>query len=184
MRQIERILEYLCGEFDNDQQLEQMGAYAEQFPFCRHKNTLCNDKIKNLPANFSGYFVLEESDYYLGDNANILPHLFLFTEDQSGNVVLTSYNQPGRYSHEDFRYTDALQLDFKELTPSPRFSPITYHWDGTAFAGESVSQFSPILRFTLKERIGPDILEVQEIFERDGQCTFGYDQPILYRRRN
>ena len=54
MRQIERFLEYLCGEFDNDQQLEQMGAYAEQFPFCRHKNTLCNDKIKNLPANFSG----------------------------------------------------------------------------------------------------------------------------------
>ena len=43
--------------------------------------------------------------------------------------------------------------------------------------------FSPVLKFTLFERFSPEVLEVSETMEMNGRRTFGYDQPILYRRK-
>ena len=46
-----------------------------------------------------------------------------------------------------------------------------------------MSMFSPVLKFTLAQRIGPEGLEVSETMEMNGRRTFGWDRPILYRRR-
>ena len=43
----------LCGSFDNHEQYDEMTAKGEKsFPFARHVNTVCNDRIKGLPEGF------------------------------------------------------------------------------------------------------------------------------------
>ena len=42
--------------------------------------------------------------------------------------------------------------------------------------------FTPTLKFKLFERFSDELLEVSEVMEMNGKRTFGYDQPILYRR--
>ena len=42
--------------------------------------------------------------------------------------------------------------------------------------------FTPVLKFTLFERFSPEALEVSEQMEMNGRRTFGYDEPILYKR--
>ena len=42
--------------------------------------------------------------------------------------------------------------------------------------------FSPVLKFNLFERFSPEVLEVTESMEVNGKRTFGYDEPILYKR--
>ena len=48
--------------------------------------------------------------------------------------------------------------------------------------GGSESMFTPTLKFKLFERFSDELLEVSEVMEMNGKRTFGYDQPILYRR--
>ena len=100
MSNLETFLSYICGEFNNDNQiLEQEKNGNITHPKARHVNNICNHKIKNIPKDFKGKFVLEESYY----PKNIMPHLFLFTENEEGKVVLTSYEIPNDISKEDFR---------------------------------------------------------------------------------
>ena len=42
--------------------------------------------------------------------------------------------------------------------------------------------FSPVLKFTLLERFSKECLEVTETMEVNGRKTFGYDEPIIYKR--
>lgn len=56
-------------------------------PKAAHINRVCNEKIKNLPEDFEGYFVIEESYYEIGGRKNILPHLFLFNLNEEGKSV-------------------------------------------------------------------------------------------------
>ena len=48
--------------------------------------------------------------------------------------------------------------------------------------GGSVSMFTPVLKFTLFERFSKDCLEVTESMEMNGKRTFGFDEPIRYKR--
>lgn len=59
----------LLGRFDNREQFEAKKVAGEVFPFARHVNTACNDKILDLPADFPGVFMIEES-YYETDGKN------------------------------------------------------------------------------------------------------------------
>ena len=95
MNKLEIFIKNLCGEFNNDNQLKkEFESGKVVHPKARHINNVCNYKIKNLPENFEGYFVIEESYYEQGKFKNILPHLFLFTLNKDNNVVLTSYDLP------------------------------------------------------------------------------------------
>ena len=40
-----------------------MQAEGKTYPYAEHVNTICNDKINNLPEDFKGKFVVEESYY-------------------------------------------------------------------------------------------------------------------------
>lgn len=184
MEILNQFLKNLCGEFNNNRQIEEELKFGEvKHPKAKHINAICNNKINNLPKDFKGYFVIEESYYDLGNRKNILPHLFLFTLNEDNNVVLTSYELPEGVSKEDFRNdNDDLFMDYSKLIKSEKFTPMVYEEENGAFYGESVSEFSPGFTFTLKESTESNRLIVSEVFRKNGKITFGFVDPIVYDR--
>lgn len=92
MDTLKRFTNNLCGGFNNDKQIQDQEAKGKvTHPKAKHINRIANDKIINLPCDFNGYFIIEESYYEIGNRKNILPHLFLFTLNENNQVVLTSY---------------------------------------------------------------------------------------------
>lgn len=176
----------LCGHFDNSVQLENLKkehAVPEGFPLAEHVNTICNGNIDHLPHDFDGIFVLEESYYHVDGRVNSMPHLFLFTMEQE-DIVLDSYEIPDGYTKETFCASALGRLDYNLLSRSGKFTPVHYKKsdnDGS-YTCHGKSMFSPVLCFTLTEKISPEVLSVSEIFEVNGKRTFGYDIPIEYRR--
>ena len=69
MSKLDDFMGLLLGSFDNREQFEAKKAAGEPFPLARHVNTACNDKILNLPADFSGLFMVEESYYEIDGKA-------------------------------------------------------------------------------------------------------------------
>ncbi|HHD2754437.1 TPA: hypothetical protein ACOTG0_003292 [Clostridium perfringens] len=184
MKNLGLFISYLCGEFNNDEQVsKELKEGKNIHPKAKHITKVCNGKIKNLPKDFKGIFVIEESYYEQGNFKNILPHLFLFTEDSEGNVVLTSYDLPKGVSKEDFRNdNESLVMDYNELQVSEKFTPMTYIFKDNGFEGESISHFTPETTFKLKERTEDETLYVSEIFEKNGKVTFGCVEPIIYKK--
>jgi hypothetical protein len=181
---LDMFVKNLCGTFNNDEQIEKELKNGEvKHPYAKHINGICNDKIKNLPDNFDGYFVIEESYYKQGNFNNILPHLFLFTLNKDNKVVLTSYELPKGASKEDFRNdNDDLVMEYNDLVKSEKFTPMVYNECDGAFTGESVSSFTPVTKFELKERIEASTLYVSEVFYKNDKITFGFIDPIIYKR--
>ena len=59
---LSKFTEQLCGEFNNDNQIiqeEKQGRIIH--PKAKYINGICNHKINNLPKDFNGYFIIEES---------------------------------------------------------------------------------------------------------------------------
>lgn len=185
MKNLQLFLSYLCGEFNNEEQiLEEKKNGQAIHPKAKHITAICNNKIKNLPKDFKGFFVIEESYYEQGNFKNILPHLFLFTEDEEGKVTLTSYDLPKGVSKEEFRNdNELLIMDYNNLKVSEKFTPMTYEFKDGAFEGESISHFTPETIFKLKERTEKGTLYVSEIFEKNGKITFGCVDPIVYKKK-
>jgi len=57
-----------------------------------------------------------------------------------------------------------------------------YHEKDGIWEGGSTSQFSPVMTFKLEEKFSNNFLEVSESMEVNGKRTFGYDEPIIYKR--
>ena len=110
-----------------------------------------------------------------------MPHLFLFTED-NGKVTLTSYEMPEGYTKDTFTYKNIENIDFNNLKLSEKFTPAIYEYKNGVWEGGSVSNFTPVIKFTLFEKFSEEVLEVSEIIEVNGKRTFGYDIPLEYRR--
>ena len=94
MMEIKKFVELMTGEFDNKEQFMEMKEAGKSFPYAQHINTVCNDKIKNIPEDFNGIFVVEESYYETDGKRHASPHLFLITDSNAG-VILSSYEIPG-----------------------------------------------------------------------------------------
>lgn len=181
MKKLNEFMEILTGNFNNKEQFEAKKQENPDFPYAEHVNTACNDKIVNLPENFEGVFMVEESYYTAKDNTHATPHLFLFTEEENG-IKLTSYEIPEGYDKNSFTYSNMGQVDYNELKLSAKFTPAVYTEKDGVWEGGSTSMFSPVLKFTLFERFSKECLEVSESMEVNGKKTFGYDEPILYKR--
>ena len=186
MNKLEIFIKNLCGEFNNDNQLKkEVESGKVVHPKARHINNVCNHKIKNLPENFEGYFVIEESYYEQGKFKNVLPHLFLFTLNKDNNVVLTSYDLPENISKADFRNdNEDLVINYNELKISSKFTPMVYKENNGVYEGESISNFSSETEFTLKERIEDGKMYVSEVFRKNGKITFGFVDPIIYEKKS
>lgn len=181
MSKLNDFMNLLTGAFDNAEQYDALKQSNADFPFAKHINTICNDKIANLPDHFPGYFMVEESYYTTNGNTHATPHLFLFTEEANG-IQLTSYDLPNGCDKKTFTYDSLTTIDYHALKPSEKFTPALYVENNGVWEGGSVSMFSPVLKFTLFERFSKDQLEVSEKMEVNGKKTFGYDVPILYKR--
>lgn len=178
MSKLSEFINLLEGNFDNSEQYNKLKDNG--FPFARHVNTICNSKIKNLPNDFMGIFILEESYYTLNEKTNSSSHLFLFTEEEEG-IKLTSYEIPKEYGR-NVTYADIDELDYLDLKVSEKFTPAIYKLNDGIWEGGSESMFTPVLKFKLFERFSEEMLEVSETMEMNGKRTFGYDEPIIYKK--
>lgn len=179
MSKLNEFMQILTGHFNNREQYE--AKKGENFPYAEHVNTACNDKIEGLSADFAGVFMVEESYFTANGSTHAAPHLFLFTQE-GDSVKLTSYDLPAGYDKDSFTYEKLQPVAYADLKPSAKFTPALYTEKDGVWEGGSVSMFSPVLKFTLFERFSPDVLEVTESMEVNGKRTFGYDDPILYKR--
>ena len=183
MSRLDDFLSLLCGHFDNARQLEELKqAGGPALPLAEHVNTVCNDRIAGLPADFPGKFVLEESYYTTDGKTHASPHLFLFTEEGEA-VKLTSYQLPKGPDGSLVSYETLPPMRWENLEVSGKFTPALYTLHDGVWEGGSVSMFSPVLKVTLYERFSREALEVTETMEVNGKRTFGYDVPIVYRRK-
>lgn len=182
MDRLKEFSDILTGQFDNTEQFDNMKQRnVPNFPFARHVNTICNEKIRHLPEDFQGFFMVEESYYTSDGKTHASPHLFLFTEEPEG-IKLTSCELPEGSDKNTFSYETMGEVEYADIKRSEKFTPAIYTWKDGVWKGGSVSMFSPVLKFTLFERFSPECLEVAESMEVSGKRTFGYDEPILYKR--
>ncbi len=181
MSELDRFLNLITGNFNNKEQFDKMQKAGKVFPYAEHVNTICNDKIKGLPDDFKGKFLVEESYYVTNGNKHASSHLFLFTEEVDG-VLLTSYDIPEGEDKNTFTYASMKEVDYSELKVSAKFTPALYHEKDSVWEGGSISQFTPVMQFKLWEKFSEDRLEVSESMEVNGKRTFGYDDPIIYKR--
>ena len=144
---LDKFIGMMTGHFDNKEQFDMMQKAGKIYPYAEHINTICNDKIKNIPKDFNGKFVVEES-----------------------------------YYKNTFSYDSMKNVDYAELKKSEKFTPALYHEKSGIWEGGSISQFSPVMTFKLWEKFSDSCLEVSESMEVNGKRTFGYDEPIIYKR--
>ena len=171
----------MTGHFDNREQFDEMQKAGKVYPYAEHVNTVCNDKIKNLPEGFNGKFVVEESYYEINGKRHASPHLFLITESEDG-IILSSYEIPEGEDKTTFSYGAMKNVDYNDLKKSEKFTSALYREKDGIWEGGSTSQFSPVMIFKLWERFSDSCLEVSESIEVNGKRTFGYDDPIIYKR--
>ena len=133
MMKLDNFINMMTGHFNNKEQFDNMQREGKTYPYAEHINTICNEKIMNLPKDFNGKFVVEESYY-----------------ETNGK--------------------------------SEKFPPALYHEKDGIWEGGSTSQFSPVMTFKLWEKFSDSCLEVSESMEVNGKKTFGYDEPIIYKR--
>lgn len=94
-----------------------MQREGKTYPYAEHINTICNEKILNLPKDFNGKFVVEESYYETNGKRHASPHLFLITEKEDG-IVLYSYEIPEGEDKSTFSYDSMKNADYTELKKS------------------------------------------------------------------
>lgn len=181
MSHLEHFVKLMTGHFNNQEQFDAMKAAGKIYPYAEHINTVCNDKIKNLPKAFDGIFVVEESYYETDGKRHASPHLFLITENDNG-ILLSSYEIPTGTDKNTFSYVSMQMIDYCDLKRSEKFTPALYREKDGIWEGGSISHFSPVMTFKLWERFSNTCLEVSEIIEVNGKRTFGYDEPIIYKR--
>ena len=73
-------------------------------------------------------------------------------------------------------------VDYSKLEKSEKFTPALYHEKDGIWEGGSTSKFSSVMTFKLWEKFSDSCLEVSESMEVNGKRTFGYDEPIIYKR--
>ena len=78
MSKLTGFIKLLEGHFDNQRQFEEKKRQGIDFPYAKHINTICNDKIDHLGQEFDGIFLLEESYYTTNGKTHASAHLFLF----------------------------------------------------------------------------------------------------------
>lgn len=183
MKTLNAFVKLVEGEFDNKEQFEEKQRQKDMdFPYATHRNTIINDRIQGLPADFQGIFLLEESYYTSNGRTHASPHLFLFEEVEEG-IQLISYEMPHGYDASTLTAENLTTLDYPLLNRSSKFTPAVYKKHKETWEGGSVSMFTPTLKFTLHEVFSNDRLEVYETMEMNGKRTFGFDDPIIYKRK-
>jgi hypothetical protein len=80
MKPFDLYKQYIQGDLDNSAQVnDERMVGAQIHPFAKHVNRLADSKITNKPANYQGFYILEESYYVYPDKPQdtvVKPYLF------------------------------------------------------------------------------------------------------------
>ena len=125
--------------------------------------------------------MLEESYYTTNGKTHPSHHLFLFTEEPEG-IRLTSYEAPEGYGKDDFTYANLREVDYASLKPSAQVHPRPLHRKGRGLGGRQCQPVHPSPQIHPVGALSSEGLEVSESMEMNGRPTFGYGEPILYKR--
>jgi hypothetical protein len=177
---------YIVGDFDNaDQVAAEQKAGKQIHPFAKHVNRLADGKIKNLPPQYRGFYVLEESYYdYPNKPTEVKPYLFWFEPTGTGAVRLHSLQLPPNLDKKEVRNDNPnLSFDYNALKESPTFAPATYTRVVNGFYLNHTVNLPNGMSFTLEETIGDTFLTVMESLKKDGKLLTPYDTPLLYKRK-
>lgn len=90
-----------------------MKKAGKTYPYAQHVNTVCNDKIKNLPADFKGMFIVEESYYENEGKRHASPHLFLITEKEDRiyfHPIIPNGEDKNTFSYEFMKEVEYIEL--------------------------------------------------------------------------
>lgn len=122
MMKLDNFINMMTGHFNNKEQFDNMQREGKTYPYAEHINTICNEKISNLPKDFNGKFVVEESYYETNGKRHASPHLFLITEKEDG-IVLYSYEIPEGEDKSTFSYDiiHFLRREMLDFTAFPVF---------------------------------------------------------------
>lgn len=92
---LDNFIGMMTGHFDNKEQFNMMQTAGKIYPYAKHVNTVCNDKINNIPQDFNGKFVVEESYYETNGKRHASPHLSLLRK-----MKMEFYFPPMRFRKE------------------------------------------------------------------------------------
>ncbi len=176
---------YIQGDLDNREQINaEIKDGKEIHPYAKHINRLLDGKIKNLPENHNGFYILEESYYtYPNKPMEEKPYLFWFEKTSKGQIKLHSLQIPKSIQIKDLKNDNKrLSLNYVELVESPTFKPATYIKTKKGFYIKSSVDLPNGMKFTLEETIGKDSFEVMELLEKGGKSMISYTTPIIYKR--
>jgi hypothetical protein len=176
---------YIQGDLDNLEQINaEIKAGKQIHPYAKHVNRLLDSKIKNLPPNYNGFYILEES-YYTYPNKPIeeKPYLFWFEKTDKGQVRLHSLQIPKNIPKNDLKNDNKrLSLNYADLVDSPTFKPAFYSKKGDGFYIKAPVDLPNGMKFTLEETIRKETFEVMELLEKGGKSLTPYSTPIIYKR--
>ena len=92
MNALDNFVNFLCGEFDNSEQLQDLKSKGiEDYPYARHINYVCNDKMLNVDKEVNGKFLILESYYTINGRTRELPHFFLITQDNFETIKCLAF---------------------------------------------------------------------------------------------
>ena len=176
---------YIQGDLDNLEQINaEIKAGKQIHPYAKHVNRLLDSKIKNLPSNYNGFYILEESYYtYPNKPMEEKPYLFWFEKTNKGQIRLHSLQIPKGIDKKSLKNDNKkLSLNYVDLVDSPTFKPTIYTKTAKGFYIKAPVDLPNGMKFTLEETIGKDTFEVMELLEKDGKSMTPYSTPIIYTR--
>lgn len=181
MNNVNLISEMLEGNFSNKEQYEQLSTSEQAtFPYATHKNHIMNSKITNLPPDFEGVYLFEESYYVINGKEKFKADIFLFELNETNEVILSATTVPKEYLNK--KYEDVIAIDYNELVISDKFTPLVYEKKDDEFSGKSTSQFTKKTQFILAQQISAESLIIKEEMYNGEKRVFGFDWPIVYKR--
>jgi hypothetical protein len=176
---------YIQGDLDNIEQINDEIKVGKQIhPYAKHVNRLLDSKIRNLPANYNGFYILEESYYtYPNKPMDEKPYLFWFEKTNKGQIRLHSLQIPKNIPKKDLKNDNKrLSLNYADLVDSPTFKPTTYRRTSKGFYIKAPVDLPNGIKFTLEETISKESFEVMELLEKEGKSMTPYSTPIIYKR--
>ena len=121
MMKLDNFVGMMTGHFDNKDQFKKMQAEGKTYPYAEHVNTICNDKINNLPEDFKGKFVVEESCYEMWVYIKIVPHFSKKAGNFLASWVQRSTSRSGTHNPRAHARTRSIKCG----TPEPPLSKPT-----------------------------------------------------------
>ena len=183
---LDRFVEIICGDHDNSEQLAENDKKGIRVhPYAKHITRVCNDLVDNLPEDFDGIYILEESYHTYPDRPREFKPLFYFIQEVEDGVTLQSIAIPESWEAKELVNSNKnLKFDFNELKQEQKFGTAHFKFQDDYFITDHRCDFGKGQTFRLTKKIAADHHEVMEMYLDAGESMTPYDTPLIYKRIN